>query len=82
MFLSEQELTVQVGQVNRVEIDNVNFAKACQDEIFQQFASNTASADHEHTRLDILVSNFKDCATDVGGTKAEAVRPVLGANKP
>lgn len=82
MFLSEQELTVQVGQVNRIEIDDVNFAKACQNEIFQQFASDTASADHEHTRLDRFVSNWKYCATEVGGAKAEAVRPVLGANRP
>ena len=35
MFISEEELSIEIAQVDGVEIDDVNFAEAGQDEILQ-----------------------------------------------
>mmetsp|Transcript_8351 Transcript_8351/g.28061 ORF Transcript_8351/g.28061 Transcript_8351/m.28061 type:complete len:361 (+) Transcript_8351:690-1772(+) len=47
--LSEQELTVQVGDLNRVHIDHVDVEKAKEGEIFQQLASQPSSSNHKHS---------------------------------
>lgn len=47
MFVAEKKLTIQIADVNGVKIDNVNFAKASKDEVFQQFTANTACANHQ-----------------------------------
>lgn len=51
MFVSEQELPVQVREVDRVKVDNVNVAKSREDKILKQFAANSASAYHQYARL-------------------------------
>jgi hypothetical protein len=51
--MSEKELSVQVTEVNSVEIDNVNFAEAGKDEVFQKLAADTTSANQEDARLRI-----------------------------
>lgn len=51
MLMSEEELSVEVGQVNRVEVNDVNLAEAVKDQVFQQLASDTSSAHHEDSRL-------------------------------
>ena len=51
MFMTEEELSVEVAEIYGVEIDDVDFAKASEDEIFKQFAAYAACADHEHPRL-------------------------------
>lgn len=33
--MSEEKLSVQVTEVDRIKIDNVNFAEAGKDEVFQ-----------------------------------------------
>jgi hypothetical protein len=35
VFVSEEELTVEVAQVNCIEIDDVNVAEPGEDEVFQ-----------------------------------------------
>lgn len=35
MLLSEEELTIKVTEVNRIKIDNVNFAKACKRKVLE-----------------------------------------------
>jgi hypothetical protein len=51
MFMSEKKLAVEVGQIDRVEVDNVNLAEAVEHEVFQKLASDASSAHHEHSRL-------------------------------
>lgn len=48
---SEEELAIEIAEVNRVEVDNVDLTEAGQDEVFEQFAADTAGTNHEHTRL-------------------------------
>lgn len=31
MLVSEEELSVEVGQIDRIEVDDVNFAEAVED---------------------------------------------------
>jgi hypothetical protein len=44
VFMSEQKLTVQVAQIDGVEINNMDLSKAGQDQILEQLASDAASA--------------------------------------
>jgi hypothetical protein len=39
MFLSEEELTVQIAQVDGIKIDYVDVSKAGHDQVLEQFAS-------------------------------------------
>ena len=48
--LPEEELPVEVGDVNRVEVDHVNVAKAHQREVLEELAAEAAGADDEHAR--------------------------------
>lgn len=49
--MSKEELAVQVGQIYRIEVHDVNLAKASGDEILQELASYSTSADHKDARL-------------------------------
>jgi len=51
VFMSEKELPVEITQVNCVKVDDVDFPKACQDEVFEELASNAAGANQQHARL-------------------------------
>jgi hypothetical protein len=51
VLVSEQKLAVEVAQVDCVEVDNVDFAKARLHEVFEQLAADAASAHHQHARL-------------------------------
>lgn len=45
--LSEEELTVQVGEVDRVEVDDLDVSESDEDEVFEEFAADAAGADDE-----------------------------------
>lgn len=45
--LSEKELSIQIRQVNRVEVDDLNVAETNEDEVLEQFAPDAAGADDE-----------------------------------
>lgn len=51
MLLTKEKLTVEVAEVDSVQINDVNFAEAGKDKILQKLTANTASADHQNTRL-------------------------------
>ena len=51
MLVTEEELSVEVAKIDCVKVDNVYFSKACQDQVLEEFASDSACAHHEHTRL-------------------------------
>lgn len=52
MFMSEEELPVKVAEVDGIEIDNVDFAEAAEDEVLEELAADAASAYQEHAGLD------------------------------
>jgi hypothetical protein len=45
MFVSKEELTVEVAEVDCVEVDDMYFAEACQGEVLEEFAADAACAD-------------------------------------
>lgn len=49
--MSEEELTVEIAEIDCVEIDDVNFTKARQGKVLEQFAANAAGADEKDARL-------------------------------
>lgn len=51
MFETKKELAIEIAEVDRVQIDNVDFTKAGQKEILQQLAADAPSPDEEHSRL-------------------------------
>lgn len=51
MLLTEEELAVEVGQVDSVQIHDMYFAKAAEDQVLEQFAADAAGADHEYSSL-------------------------------
>lgn len=51
MFVSEEELAVQVREIDGIEVDDAYLPKAAEDEVLEQFAADAARAHHEHTCL-------------------------------
>lgn len=51
MLLSEEELSIEVTEIYRIEIDNVDFTETGENKILEQFAADSAGADQEHARL-------------------------------
>lgn len=35
MLMSKQELTIEIAQINGIEVDDVDFAEPGEDEVFQ-----------------------------------------------
>jgi hypothetical protein len=46
VLIAKQELPVQIAQINRVQVHNVYLSKACEYEVLEQFAADTASSHH------------------------------------
>lgn len=51
VLVPEQELTVKVGEVDGVEVYNVDVSEAGEHQVLEQLTSNAASADHKDARL-------------------------------
>lgn len=45
MFMSKEELTVEVAEIDGVQIDDVDLAKASEDEVLEEFAADATGAD-------------------------------------
>lgn len=58
--MTEEELAVEVGQVDCVEVDDMDLAKAGADEVLEEFAADATSADDQDARI-----------LDVGELRAE-----------
>lgn len=50
--MAEEKLSIEIAEVDSVEIDDVDFAKAGEDEVLEQFAADAASADEQDARLE------------------------------
>ena len=51
VLIPEEELPIEIAQVDRVQVDDVNLAEASEDEILEELAANTTSAHHKNPRL-------------------------------
>lgn len=51
MLVSKQELPIQVAQVDRVEIDNVNFAEAGEEQVLEELTADPTCSDQQDARL-------------------------------
>ena len=51
MLLTKKKLTIEVAEVDGVQINDMDFAEAGEDKILQEFTANSASADHQDARL-------------------------------
>ena len=51
VLVAKQKLAVEVAEVDGVEVDNVDLAKAGEDEVLKQLAADAASPYHEYARL-------------------------------
>lgn len=47
MLDTEEELAVQVGEIDGVQVDDVDVAEAGEEEVLEQLAADTAGADEE-----------------------------------
>ena len=56
MLVSEEELSIQVRKVNRVEVDDVNLSETTKDQVLQKLASDASCADHQNSCLKSPVS--------------------------
>lgn len=54
IVLAEEELAVEVGEIDFVQVDHVNVLDARHGEILQDLAAKTSSADHKNARLRVL----------------------------
>ena len=72
VLLSEQELPVQVGDVYRVHVDDVNHAEAHERQVLEQLAAESPGADDEHAQS---VSEELD---DLGGGSELGMRQRAG----
>lgn len=64
MLLSEQELSVEIREVDRVQVDDVYLAEASEGEILQELTSDSSSANHEYSRLVIELAFRRKAALE------------------
>lgn len=51
VLVPEEELAVEIGKVDGVQVYDVNVAESGEHEVLEQLAADAASADHENARL-------------------------------
>lgn len=52
MFVTEKELTIEVAEVDGVQINDVDFAEAGENKVLQELAANSSGTDHQNAGLD------------------------------
>lgn len=85
VLVAEEELAVQVAEVDGVEIDDMDLAKAGQGEVLEQLAADSSSSDHQNAGLfdgqdDVCARSAAQWAPylfDLAMQRAEALAGVL-----
>ena len=54
VLISEQKLAVEVAEVDGVQVYDVYLAKAGEDEVLEEFTSDSASSDHQNACLNLI----------------------------
>ena len=68
MLVPEEKLAIQIAQIDGIKVDNMDFAEAGKEEVFEQFAANPTSSDHKNTRLRETLAMFVRKRQDVRST--------------
>lgn len=45
MLMTKEELAIQIAEINSIEVHYVYFAETREEQVFEQFAADAASAD-------------------------------------
>lgn len=49
--MTEEELSVEVAQIDGIEVDNVDLAEAEEDDVLEEFAAYATGADQQDSGL-------------------------------
>lgn len=52
VFEAEEELAIEIAKIDRIEIDDVDFPEAGEQETFEQFTAYPTGTDEKNTGLD------------------------------
>ena len=52
MFVTKKKLTIEIAEVDGVQIDNVDLAEAGENKVLQELATNSSGTDHQNAGLD------------------------------
>jgi hypothetical protein len=58
IFSTKQELSVQIADVNRVQVNNFNVLKACHTQAFDKFTSDATSTHNQNLSTGNLLCNI------------------------
>jgi len=47
MFMTEEELTIEIAEIDGVQIDDMDLAEASKDEVLEELTPNPSCADHQ-----------------------------------
>jgi hypothetical protein len=50
--MSKEKLTIEVAQIDGIEIDDLDLAEACEDKVFEKLTSDSTSTHHQHASLE------------------------------
>lgn len=51
VFMTEEELAIEITQINCVQINNVYFPESCKHQVFQQLTSNSSGTNEQDAGL-------------------------------
>ena len=51
MLMAKKKLSIEIAEIDCIEIDDVNLTEAGEDEILQKLTSDSTSANQEDSRL-------------------------------
>ena len=52
MFVTKKELTIEVAEVDGVQINYMDLAEAGENKVLQELATNSSGTDHQNAGLD------------------------------
>ena len=52
MFVTEKKLSIEVAEVDGVQINDVDLAEAGENKVLQELATNSSGTDHQNAGLD------------------------------
>lgn len=56
MFVSEEELPIEIAKIDCIEVDDMDLSEACENEVLEKFASNPSGANHQDSSLHLLLA--------------------------
>lgn len=72
MFFTEEELTVEVGNINRVKIDDDNIFEAREGKVFENFTPKTSSTNNKNP----MIKKWHSMGEKGGKTQKQLQQPM------